>query len=193
MTWSDCLRYLQDDHASFPAATERYAQTLWVLAEALSVRAVLEIGVGPTAVSGCTFIHSMGSRGGGKLVSFDIDESRPAEKYRDLAFAMNVDWKQMYGDSLTTLTPRSGFQFDLIDGLFDLVYVDGDHDEAHAYSDTVKAVTYLRPGGYLVIDDYPTDVGVVAAADRLRAEGYTFVHVAHEPPHGNGRLIWQKP
>jgi predicted O-methyltransferase YrrM len=185
MTWADCLRYLQADHASFPTATERYAQTLWVLAEALAVKTVLEIGVGPTAVSGMVFAHSMANRGGGQLVSLDIDKARPHGAYMAKAFDLGVEWTVYHGDSLTMVWPAPF--------LADLVYVDGDHDEAHAYSDTVMGVEYLRPGGYLVIDDYPTDAGVVAAADRLKREGFTFVHVAHEPPHGNGRLIWQKP
>jgi predicted O-methyltransferase YrrM len=189
MTWADCLRYLEAEcnpsPQPWPASTLRYAQTLWVLAEALAVRTVLEIGVGPTSVSGMVFAHSMGSRGGGMLVSMDIDPGRPADTYRAKARDLGVVWEVHHGDSLRMPWP-SPF-------LADLVYVDGDHDEAHAYSDTVKAVDYLKPGGYLVIDDYPTDAGVVDAAKRLEADGFTFVHLAHEPPHGNGRLVWQKP
>lgn len=192
MTWPECHDWMvqqcgQPPYGWSPGA-DRYAQILWVLAEALAVTNVLEIGIGPTCMSGMAFAHSMSNRGGGHLLSFDIDSSRPESVYLERAAALGTDWQQVYGDSLETLTAYDA------DRVYDLVYVDGDHDEAHAYRDTVNAVEHLRPGGYLLIDDYPGCQGVVDAARRLRVEGFTFVHLPHDPsPSWNGRLLWQKP
>jgi predicted O-methyltransferase YrrM len=166
----------------------RYAHLLWVLCEAIGVKSVLEIGVGPTSVSGTVFCHSMGSRGGGRLVSYDIDHDRPAAIYRALAKDKGVDWRVVHGDSRQTFTYPGAEPF-----LFDLVYVDGDHDTEHAIHDTVTGEQYLRPGGYLVIDDYPGNQGVIDAHELLKTRGYACLHIPHDPPDRNGRLVWQKP
>jgi Methyltransferase domain len=188
--WADCYEYLEAHcnpyEGPFPSETALYAQVLWLLAECCDAKAILEIGVGPTSVSGCVWIHSMGGRGGGQLFSVDKDTTLPQAQFRELAKACGVNWKVAYGDSLTLTGEWPGLQVDLL-------YVDGDHDEAHAYGDTLGYLPYLRPGGYLLIDDYPAFQGVYHAAERLRGEGYKFIHVPHHPPDGNGRLVWQKP
>jgi predicted O-methyltransferase YrrM len=129
----------------------------------------------------------MHNRCGGALVSFDIDSSRPRVEYMERAAALGVHWHVYHGDSLQTVDVFAP-QYDF----FDLVYVDGAHDAEHAYGDTINAVKYLKPGGYLVIDDSADD-GVIEARQRLEVEGFVFVHLAHRAPHGNGRLVWQKP
>lgn len=170
-----------------PPSTVRYIQVLWMLADCLGITSVLEIGVGPMAVSGSTFILNMASRGGGVLYSVDVNISRPRPSDRALAQDCAVKWTVFHGDSLQLVDQLpKGLQVDLL-------YIDGDHDHLHAYGDTVAYLPFLRPGGYLVIDDYPTSDGVVSARESLEAEGFTFVHLAHELPHGNGRLLWQKP
>lgn len=189
--WATCLSYLEREcnphfPDAYPLSTLTYAQVLWMLAECLKVQTVLEIGIGPQAVSGMIFAHSMGTRGGGVLYSIDVDESRPDPKYRRIADDQNVAWHVSYGDSLA-----------LIDSLpptlqVDLLYVDGDHDYAHAYGDTVGYEKYLKPGGYLVIDDFPGCDGVVDADRALTRQGWQFIHLSHHPPHGNGRLVMQK-
>jgi len=192
VTWPECQAWMsaqcgQPPYGWSPGA-DRYAEILWVLCEALAVTNVLEIGIGPTCMSGMVAAHSMHNRGGGHLLSFDIDPSRPEAIYRERAKDLRTDWVQVYGDSLAMLSELT------LDRSYDLVYVDGDHDELHAYTDTVNAVNHLRPGGYLLIDDYPGCQGVTDAATRLRAEGFTFVHVPHDlAPSWNGRLLWQKP
>lgn len=51
-----------------------------------------------------------------------------------------------------------GFSTDLIHLLgkhtFDVVYVDGDHQAKSALADAVHAWRVLKPGGYLIFDDY---------------------------------------
>ncbi len=191
MNWPTCLAYLEaqcnPSTEPFPASSARYAHVLWLLADCLAARSILEIGVGPTAVSGSTFIHNMGTRGGGHLFSVDIDPTRPRAQDQQWALEHGVVWTVLHGDSLTlagALPPKLQV---------DLLYIDGDHDYAHAYGDTVAYLPFLREGGYLVIDDYPTFSGVSTAREQFMREGFQFVHLAHEPPHGNGRLVWQKP
>jgi predicted O-methyltransferase YrrM len=191
MTYADCKAYLVE-HCNppphkWPDETDRYAEILWMLTECIAAKHVLEIGVGPTSVSGMVFAHSMSNRGGGQLVSFDIDPARPRVEYMEHAGALGVKWDVFHGDSLSTVDMFASM-FDP----FDLVYVDGAHDCEHAYWDTKNAVKYLKRGGYLVIDD-SSDLGVCDARQLLEADGFTFVHLAHRPPHGNGRLVWQKP
>lgn len=190
--WANCLLYLEEfcnpyPNVPYPLSTLAYGQILWVLAEAIGARSVMEIGIGPSAMSGMIFAHSMGTRGGGSLYSIDIETDRPSAGHRQKAVELMVDWQTTYGDSLA-----------LIDSFppalqVDLLYVDGDHDFAHAYGDTVGYFKYLRPGGYLIIDDYPGCDGVIEARQKLNAEGWHFLHLAHHPPHHNGRLLMQKP
>lgn len=189
--WLTCLAYLEA-HCNpytpdpYPPQTVLYSQLLWVLAEALAVKSVLEIGIGPHAVSGVIFAHSMGTRGGGLLRSIDVEMNRPDPKYRQLAVDQHVDWIVSHGDSLllTEVMPPT-LQVDLL-------YIDGDHDFAHAYGDTIGYWKYLRPGGYLLIDDFPGCDGVIEAKRQLEVDGLCFVHLAHHPPHSNGRLLCQK-
>ena len=191
--WASCLAYLEEfcnpyPGVPYPLSTVAYGQILWVLTEAIGARAVLEIGIGPSAMSGMIFAHSMGTRGGGTLYSIDVETDRPAEFNRLKAAELMVDWQTTYGDSLTV---ADGFPESL---QVDLLYIDGDHDFAHAYGDTKAYFKYLRPGGYLVIDDYPGCYGVIEARQKLQAEGFgQFLHLSHHPPHSNGRLLLQKP
>jgi len=189
--WTACSDFLET-HCNpnpgwWPEATAQYTQILWTLAESIGARSVLEVGVGPHAVSGMVFAHSMAGRGGGSLWSIDIDPARPAVPYFRKARELGVDWIVFHGDSLTRahLLPPT-LQVDLL-------YIDGDHDFAHAYGDTMAYLPFLRPGGLLAIDDWPNDGGVREARARMEAEGMVFVHLPHEPSDGNGRLVWQKP
>jgi hypothetical protein len=43
-----------------------------------------------------------------------------------------------------------------------------------------------------VIDDYPGCDGVIEARRALEDVGLHFLHLAHHPPHKNGRLLLQK-
>jgi predicted O-methyltransferase YrrM len=188
IAWADCLAYLEAHCNPLPPPllpeSVRYAQVLWTLCEAIGATAVLEIGIGPTSVSGCTFMHSMATRGGGALVSIDVDPALPQPKFKAKAAELGVAWTTYYGDSLRMTLPS--------DLQVDLLYIDGDHDAAHAYGDTVRYLSHLKPGGYLVIDDSAYE-GVIDAAVRLKREGMAFIHLSHHPPHGNGRFVWQKP
>lgn len=189
--WAACLNYLAtycDQHAGAfsPETNRRYAAVLWLFADCIAAKTILEIGVGPTAVSGCTFIHNMAQRGGGHLVSVDIDTTRPLPVYRELASQYGVGWTVIHGDSLKAEIP-------LAHNSVDLLYIDGDHDAAHAKGDLERYLPYLRPGGYLLIDDFPPQKGIGEGRIAIDAMVPGMIHLAHDAPHGNGRLVWQRP
>lgn len=191
-SWADCEAWIRD-HCGFqgspvPEQSILYAHVLWTFAECIAAKKILEIGIGPTCVSGSTWIHSMARRGGGYLLSIDIEPDRPAELYREKAKELGTYWAVFHGDSLKIAQdiPQQCYGADIL-------YVDGDHIAEYAYGDTVNFLPCLRDGGYLIIDDFPGFDGVRDAAGRLNREGFQFVHLSHEPPHGNGRLVWQKP
>ncbi len=75
---------------------------------------------------------------------------------------------------------------------FDIVYVDACHRPAAATADIVLAKRLLRPGGYLIIDDYsskhPNHVGLTEAVDRWLLEN-TEMEVVHK----GYQMIVQKP
>jgi len=187
--WSDCLAYLCDQcglGTGDPAVEALYAHVLWVLTTCIGARRILEVGIGPTSVSGCTFVHALPV--GGHLMSVDIDDHLPQPKYLELAASRAVSWTRTYGDSLVVPVPAKP-------GSVDLLYIDGNHDAEHAVGDLQKFLPVLRPGGYLVIDDFPPmrgqGVGRMGMEAILAPE--QFLHLAHHPPHGNGRLVWQRP
>lgn len=43
---------------------------------------------------------------------------------------------------------------DFEDNFFDIIYVDGNHEEDFVYEDGVMALEKCKPGGYIVFDDY---------------------------------------
>lgn len=186
-----CIKYLEefsnwDRGLPYSPVDFRYSLVLYTFAHCAAARLILEIGVGPESVSGVTFIHALGY--GGHLVSVDVDPKLPQQKYRDLAVAKGVAWSVVHGDSLDEAT-----QVPLQPGSVDVLYIDGNHEARYAEGDLRKYLPYLRPGGYLLIDDFPPLQGVGEGRVAIEAQVGYFLHLAHNAPAGNGRLIWQKP
>lgn len=186
-----CLRYLErESHQGkllpYSPIDFRYVLVLWTFASCAAARTVLEVGIGPESVSGCTFIHAMGP--GGHLISVDIEEKLPQEKYRALAAEKGVAWTVVHGDSLAETT-----QVPLQPGSVDVLYIDGNHEAEYAVGDLAKYLPYLRAGGYLIIDDFPPTAGLGEGRTGIEAQVGYFLHLAHNAPAGNGRLVWQKP
>lgn len=189
--WADCLDYLYA-HCQmgrcYPQIDTLYALVLWTLANCAAARRILEVGIGPDSVSGVTFVHALAQYPDGHLMSVDIDPALPQQQFKDLAASKGVVWTQTYGDSLVVPIPAA-------DESVDLLYIDGNHDAAHAIGDLKKFLVVLRPGGYLVIDDFPPTRGL--GDGRAEMEAFLapeqFLHLAHAAPAGNGRLVWQRP
>lgn len=163
-----------------------YARVLWTLCECLNARQILEIGIGPDiSTSGVTFLHWLKSAGGGHLHSIDINDELPRPEFRAVADELGVPWTITHGDSLTV---------DLPDMQPDLLYIDGDHDQPHATGDVERYWPLLRPGGYLVFDDYPgcDPFAFPMVRASMTVAGLQYLHLSHWPPHGTGRMVLQK-
>lgn len=125
--WAECVGYLER-HCNLGRLTPyspidyRYALVLWTFAECAAAQVILEIGVGPESVSGCTFVHALG-RQGGHLISVDLDPALPQQQYKDLAAEKGVSWRVVHGDSLD-----ASVQVPVPKHSVDLLYIDGNHD-----------------------------------------------------------------
>jgi predicted O-methyltransferase YrrM len=75
-------------------------------------------------------------------------------------------------------------------GAFDLVHVDGDHSEAGCAADLAWGASLLRPGGYVLVDDYGSLEEVRRAADAFAGEtGWECVYL----PSPHGELLLRRP
>lgn len=117
------------------------AATLRLLAAALQARAVVEVGTG-TGVSGLWLLRGM--RPDGVLTSVDLEgehQRLAREAFAEAGVAHNRA-RLITGAALEVL-PR------LTDGVYDLVFCDGDKKEYADYLE--QALRLLRPGGVLAV------------------------------------------
>ena len=190
VAWAECVAYLEA-HCNYGRSTPysatdlRYVLGLWTLAACAAANTILEIGIGPCSVSGVTFLHAMPP--GSHLISVDIDPKLPQRPYLELAAEKQITWSVYHGDSISEAIHLDPWL------QVDVLYVDGNHDAAHAIGDAVKFLPHLRAGGYLVIDDFSPQAGVGEGRKDLDELVPYFLHLAHEAPAGNGRLVWQRP
>lgn len=130
-----------DDGAA--ATSEAVCATLTFLAQALSAKAVVEIGTGP-GVSGLALFAGMA--GDGVLTSIDAetDWQIAARAAFTSAGVASQRFRLIAGMALDVL-PK------LRDGAYDLVFVNGDKLEYVEY--LAQAARLLRPGGVMVLND----------------------------------------
>ena len=57
----------------------------------------------------------------------------------------------------------------LQDNYFDIIYVDGNHEEEYVYKDAILCYNKLKKNGYIIFDDYEW-VGVKKAVDKFKKE-----------------------
>ncbi len=97
------------------------------------------------------------------LISFDIGEHPyvlNAKKLIDEFFPRRHTL--IIGDSVNTLPMYNSSKFDMI-------FVDGDHKEEAVEKDITNSLTLLKPGGFIIADDYyqKENVGVDKAVNNL--------------------------
>ncbi len=109
------------------------------------------------------------------LLSIDIQDYTKEVAVLNEEVGGRLKFKQ--GDS-TTILP-------LLRGLFDYIYIDGDHSYEQVKIDTLNAVQIIRPGGIIVWDDYDKWSDVKLYLDK------TFGILTAVPDHGNGAR-WRK-
>lgn len=122
----------------------------------LEAKLVYEIGfnTGTMAAPVCALLEERG----GQFVGFEILETLKPIVDLFVAEFPNT-FKMIWGNSAETL-PAFG-------GTPDIVFVDGDHSYNGAIIDMKNALTLLRPGGLLVIDDSCDDTLCKAIKDTL--------------------------
>lgn len=168
-------------------ATENYRDQLAALAKAARAKRILEVGGGPEGVSGRAFTTAMGA--GGELWTIDIDEKHPPLAIMNVAQSeTGCAWCKINGDSTSVdIGPIA------ISTPFDLLYIDGAHDAAHAFGDFSRFLPLLRPGALVVFDDYPIAGGVHAAVSSLAADGWAGVRMIYDHHNGNSHYVMQVP
>ena len=162
-------------YAEMPEATCNYMYNLRRFADAAQASTVLEIGVGPEAVSALAFAYSAAVK---KVVSIEIDPSLPGEVFRE-AIRDRVEWDLVYGDSCETV----------ITDAVELLYIDGAKD--NTLTDFERYYGNVKQGGFIVIDDFPCYMGVRQARTELETRGVHFVDLPYDGTM-NGHLIWRK-
>jgi hypothetical protein len=100
-----------------------------------------------------------------------------------------------YGKKADFMPGDSAVTVPTIEGQFDLVLVDGGHDEETAYKDLVNAWPKVAPGGILILDDYGHHMypGVYAAYKRWNAThpGHLVIEADQAPFHNC--IVFRKP
>lgn len=103
---------------------------------------------------------------------------KTAEKLEDMS---HLDWYRKEMTSFGNVMFSQGKSWDVLstfeDGFFDFVYLDADHSYDSVKKDLAELRTKVKPGGYLVCDDYTMwdpilrrDYGVVQAVNEFVAE-----------------------
>lgn len=160
-----------------------YFQTLRRFCDAAQARTVLEIGIGPESMSARTFASSMVHRLPARIYSIDIEPDRPRDIDRVAVHDLGVEWMVAHGSSLEVPVP---------DIEIDLLYVDGNHDYEYALGDFERFEPLVRPGGYILVDDYPAFVGVAEAIAELERRGWHGLFLPYDNDN-NGHVIYRKP
>ena len=109
--------------------------------------------------------------GADSVTSFDINEHayvQSAHEYLVGRFPA-TDFKLVTGDSTKTLPAYQD------ETKYDIAFVDGGHSPEVAYSDLVSMQRLLKPGSYVVMDDYgdtkPWQIGPTSAFNQAASEG----------------------
>jgi predicted O-methyltransferase YrrM len=174
MTWEELVSHIETTCERVNDATMAYAWTLYQ--HATGAKAIMEIGIGPEAVSGTTFAAAMGE--GGTLYSLDIEASRPTAEQVEFVSSLGVTWVISHGDTL-----ESNFQ---PNRLLDVLYIDGNHGAEHIAHEFKTWGPCVVSGGFIIFDDYRTGdappIGLINA-----------VHHEYDTAHHNGHFIYRKP
>lgn len=143
----DLLDYFRATCKAFTPASEIYVRSLYDAVKELDARTILEIGIGPEAVSGTTFAWAMAENASGTLVSIDLDAERPTRAQIHTIDEMGVRWFIHHGDSRSPHVAPPAL-------VYDILYIDGDHGAAHVESDFTRFSPLVRKGGLIIFDDY---------------------------------------
>lgn len=111
------------------------------------------------------------------LISIDVNDMM--EK--------NDKIKQVYGDRFKLIFGDSSRTLMELEGKFDYIYIDGDHNYKGVIKDLVAAHKKLEKGGVIVCDDYGNPGGVKRAVDEFCVK-YEY-KLEQMPSNPNGGVI----
>jgi hypothetical protein len=139
------------------------------VARALMPRTILEIGVraGYSAaafLAACPTAHFVGldadnGSHGGVPGYLDAAATMLLRRCKEAVIEL-YPWDS--GDEAVVRCLRARYR-----GAFDLAHIDGDHTEQGCARDLATCIELVRPGGYLLVDDYDLLPEVRRAADRF--------------------------
>lgn len=146
-----------------------------------SVTRILEIG----SFEGRSTVWFLQTFPDATVVSVDTFEGSPEHSAMDLTalydrFCQNTE---PYKDRLEV---RKGHSHSMLYGLepqsFDVIYVDGSHEEDDTLMDLLLSYGLLRPGGVMLVDDYrqPAFPGVKRAVDHFESVFHSRVTRIHD-------------
>jgi hypothetical protein len=158
-------------------SSNQYALSLYTLAESVKATSILEIGAG-WGWSARAFSLSLENRLPSKLVSVDINPQRMHRENRRAVLNTSISWDILDTDSTKVV----------IDGEFDVLYIDGDPYLAQA--DFLRFYPKVRPGGFVVMDGYGGQVGPTEAVDSL-SSSYPFITLPYHSVYAHA--VHRKP
>lgn len=168
-------------------ATDRYRTNLEKLTLDVNARRVLEIGGGSEGVSGRAFCGALGP--GGELWTIDINANHPPlAAMAEAELQTGCRWRKVVGDSLVV-----DVGVICSSNPFDLLYIDGDHEHAHAFGDFERFKKFVRPGGVIVFDDFGTKEGVNSAVREAEAWGWSGVALRYDYEANNSHYVLRVP
>jgi predicted O-methyltransferase YrrM len=169
------------------AMPEHELLTLGAITRMIKPARVVEFG---TFEGGSTLVMAANMAEDGSLVTIDLDPSERGTHehglgtgmldfdlgclFRDTRYAPMI--QQRYGNTLHV------DDHDLVGGA-DLVFIDADHTYAFVKQDTAKALTCVRPGGWIVWHDYTWEpehsecAGVTRAVNEFFQQHGRCVHI----------------
>lgn len=160
-------------------ASEQYVRNLYGFARMAGASIIMEVGVGPEAVSAQTFAAAIREIGrfDPLLVSIDIDAEKPTREQFNRV-NRTVEWHVIHRDSTAFAHSKPDWTPEDVD----LVYIDGDHSLEAMRSDYEMLSPLLKPGGMAVFDDVTGPI--------LGLEGSFH---QYDADNGNGHFVWIKP
>jgi len=170
------------------AMPEHELLTLGAITRMVAPNRVIEFG---TFQGGSTLVMAANMDEGGRVVTIDLDPSQRTTHEHGLGTGLlefdlgclfrGTRFEQMIEQRYSnTLLVDDG---DLVGGA-DLVFIDADHTYPFATRDTAKALTFVRPGGWLLWHDYtwaPENsecAGVTKAVNDFFLQHGTCFHIA---------------
>lgn len=155
------------------AMPEHELLTLGAITRMIGPRHVVELG---TFQGGSTLVMAANMADGGRIVTVDLDPSQRERHEHGLGTGLQeFDLGGLFRGTRyeSMIEQRFSNTLDLhaedLVGQADLVFIDADHSYAFVTRDTAKAMTFVRPGGWVLWHDYTWTAEDSACAGVTRA------------------------